>query len=113
MHELGITQNVVAIATEYANGNPVKRVTLEVGKLTAIMPDAIRFCFDVCCQGTLLEGAQLEIIETSGLARCKQCGATVALEIPFGVCDCGCQDLQIVQGDELNVKELETEDLCV
>lgn len=113
MHELGITQNIVAIAMEYANGVPVKRVTLEVGKLTAILPDAIRFCFDVCCQGTPLEGAQLEIIEKPGLARCLQCGSEVALDLPFGVCDCGCQKLQIIQGEELSIKELELEDVCV
>ncbi|MBD2465216.1 hydrogenase maturation nickel metallochaperone HypA [Oscillatoria sp. FACHB-1407] len=113
MHELGITQNIVAIAAEYANGVPVKRVTLEVGKLTAILPDAIRFCFDVCCQGTILEGAELEILEKPGLARCRQCGSEVALELPFGVCHCGCQDLQIIQGEELSIKELETEDVCV
>jgi hydrogenase nickel incorporation protein HypA/HybF len=113
MHELGITQNIVAIAAEYAKGMPVKRVTLEVGKLTAILPDAIHFCFDVCCQGTLLEDARLDIIEKPGLARCKQCGNQVALEFPFGVCACGCQDLEILQGEELMIKELETEDVCV
>jgi hydrogenase nickel incorporation protein HypA/HybF len=113
MHELGITQNIVAIAAEYANGMPVKRVTLEVGKLTAILPDAIRFCFDVCCQGTLLDGAQLEIIEKAGLARCRQCGFEVPLDLPFGVCTCGSQDLQIIQGEELSIKELETEEVCV
>ncbi|MDX2228237.1 MAG: hydrogenase maturation nickel metallochaperone HypA [Leptolyngbyaceae cyanobacterium bins.349] len=113
MHELGITQNIVAIAAEYANGVPVKRVTLEIGKLTAILPDAIRFCFDVCCQGTVLEGAQLDIIAKPGLARCRQCGAEVPLDVPFGVCDCGSQDLHIIQGEELAIKELETEDVCV
>lgn len=113
MHELGITQNIVAFASEYANGNPVKRVTLEVGQLTAIMPDAIRFCFDVCSQGTLLEGAHLDIITTPGLARCQRCGQEISLDVPFGVCECGCQDLQIIQGEELLIKELETEDVCV
>ena len=113
MHELGITQNIVAIAAEYASGHPVKRITLEIGKLTAIMPDAIRFCFDVCCQGTILDGARLEIIEPPGLARCQRCSAMVPLELPFGVCECGCQELQIVQGEELSIKELETEEVCV
>ncbi|MCU0527520.1 MAG: hydrogenase maturation nickel metallochaperone HypA [Elainella sp. Prado103] len=112
MHELGVTQNIIAIASEYADGVPVKRVRLEIGQLTAISPDAIRFCFDVCCQGTLLDGAVLEITEKPGLARCRQCGREVALEVPFGVCDCGCADLQIVQGEELSIQELETEDIC-
>ncbi|HAJ64667.1 MAG TPA: hydrogenase maturation nickel metallochaperone HypA, partial [Cyanobacteria bacterium UBA8543] len=66
MHELGITQNIVAIAAEHANGAKVKRVSLEIGKLSAIMPEAVHFCFDICCQGTVLEGAKLEIIEIPG-----------------------------------------------
>ncbi len=38
MHEIGITQNVVAIVAEYANGAKVRRVLSEIGKLSAIMP---------------------------------------------------------------------------
>ncbi|MBE9228063.1 hydrogenase maturation nickel metallochaperone HypA [Phormidium sp. LEGE 05292] len=114
MHELGITRNIVAIATEHANGYPVKRVTLEIGKLTAILPDSIRFCFDVCSQGTLLEGAKLEIIEIPGLAHCRQCQTEVSLEMPYGICHaCGSSDLEIFQGEELKIKELEVEELCV
>lgn len=73
MHELGITQNIVAIATEHAHGARVRRITLEIGQLTAIMPEAIRFCFDVCAQGTVLEGATLEILERPGLGKCRDC----------------------------------------
>ena len=36
-----------------------------------ILPDAIRFCFDLCSEGTVAEGAELEIIETPGPARCR------------------------------------------
>ncbi|MEC7192467.1 MAG: hydrogenase maturation nickel metallochaperone HypA, partial [SAR324 cluster bacterium] len=46
MHELSITQNLVAIVEEHARGQRVKRVTLEIGKLSGVMADAIRFCFD-------------------------------------------------------------------
>jgi hydrogenase nickel incorporation protein HypA/HybF len=110
MHELGIAQNVVAIAAEYAKGAKVRRVTLEIGKLSAVLPDSIQFCFDVCCQGTSLEGATLDIIEIPGLARCRTCNAEVPLEQPFGVCQCGSSDLQFLQGNELRIKELETEE---
>lgn len=111
MHELGITQNIVAIVAERANGAKVQRVSLEIGKLSAIMPDAVRFCFDVCCQGTVLEGATLEIIEIPGLARCRQCGAEVPLKQPFGICSCGSVGLDVICGEELKIKEMEIE-LC-
>ena len=66
MHELGITRNLVAICAEHSGGAPVKRVTLVIGKLAAVMPESIRFCFDICAKGTVLEGARLEIERPEG-----------------------------------------------
>jgi len=107
MHELGITRSVVAICAENSNGARVLRVTLEIGKLSAIMPDAVRFCFDICASGTVVEGATLEILETPGLAKCKSCGSNVELRQIVGRCFCGSNDLQIIAGEELKVKEIE------
>lgn len=113
MHELSITQNIVAIASEYARGFPVRRVTLEIGCLAAVLPDSIRFCFDVCCQGTVLEGSTLEIREIPGLGKCRQCGAEFSLDQPWGICArCDSSDLEISQGTELRIKELEVEERC-
>ncbi len=113
MHELGITQNIVAIVSEHSNGKKVRRVLLEIGKLSAIMPDAVKFCFDICSQGTVLENAKLEIIEITGLAVCRQCGTKIPLEKPFGKCNCGSSQLDLIAGEELKIKEIEVEELCV
>jgi hydrogenase nickel incorporation protein HypA/HybF len=113
MHELGITQNIVAIVTEHAKGAKVSRVLLEIGKLSAIMPDAVRFCFDICTKDTVLEGAILEIVEIPGLAKCRQCGAEIALDKPFAVCSCGSVQLDLITGEELKIKEIEIEEVCV
>ncbi|KOP24043.1 hydrogenase nickel incorporation protein HypA [Hapalosiphon sp. MRB220] len=113
MHELGITQNIVAIVSEHAHGSKVKRVLLEIGKLSAIMPDAIRFCFDICSQGTVLEKAKLEILEISGLGKCRQCDAEIPLEQPFGECQCGSKYIDLIAGQELKIKEIEIEEICV
>jgi hydrogenase nickel incorporation protein HypA/HybF len=113
MHELGLTETMVAIAIEHAQGARVQRLTLEVGQLTAVMADAIRFCFEACTQGTVLQGAQLEILEPPGLGQCRACGAIVPLDHPFGQCSCGSLNLDIIQGQELIIKQLELEELCV
>lgn len=110
MHELGITQEIVAIAERRGGGRRVRRVVVEIGKLTAVLPDAVRFCFDLCAEGTPVAGAELRIVETPGTARCKQCGVTVALDQPFGRCRCGCTDLDWLTGEELQVTELELEE---
>jgi hydrogenase nickel incorporation protein HypA/HybF len=110
MHELGIAQEVVALVAEHAQ-RKVTRVVLEIGKLSAVLPDAIRFCFDVCSEGTVVEGAQLEIMEIPGRARCRACDAEVMLERPFGRCKCGGSDLEWLAGEELRVREYEVSDV--
>lgn len=109
MHELGITQNIVSIVSEYAEGKKVQRVLLEIGQLSAIMPDAVQFCFDICSQGTVLENSKLEIIEIPGLAICRQCGTEISLTIakPFGKCNCGSTQLYLIAGEELKIKQIE------
>ena len=109
MHEMSITQNIVAIVSEHAGERQVKRVQLEIGKLSAVVPEAIRFCFDVVAQGTVLEGAFLEILEIPGRARCRRCGADVEMEDLIAVCACGARDLERLAGGELNIKEMELE----
>ncbi len=109
MHELGLTQSIVAIVAEQAAGRKVTRVTLEIGKLSAVMPDAIRFCFDVVAQGSALEGAVLDIIEIPARARCKDCGTEVTLATAAHRCSCGSQRLEMVAGEELNIKSMELE----
>jgi hydrogenase nickel incorporation protein HypA/HybF len=107
MHEIGIAQEIVAIVSERAGGAKVTRVVLEVGKLVAVLPDAVRFCFELCTEGTVLEGADLVILETPGRARCRECGGEVCLEQPFCRCRCGSTDLEWLSGEELKIKEFE------
>jgi hydrogenase nickel incorporation protein HypA/HybF len=110
MHELSITRNVVAIVTEQAGGQRVTRVRLEIGRLSSVMPDAVRFCFDVCARGTPVEGAALEIIEIPGRGRCDQCDAQMPLSAPAGRCPlCHGGRLRPIAGQELNIKEMEVE----
>lgn len=109
MHEMGITQSIVAIVAEQAAGRKVTRVTLEIGKLAAIMPDAIRFCFDVVAKGSALDGATLDIVEIPGCARCLDCGNDVVLDEIFGRCSCGSRRLERLSGEELNIKSMEVE----
>ena len=107
MHELSLTQDLVSLIAENCAGRRVTRVVLEVGKLSAVVPDAFRFCFDLCTEGTVVEGAELEIVELPGRARCRDCAAEIQLDSPFGRCTCGSGALQFLCGEELRLKEVE------
>jgi hydrogenase nickel incorporation protein HypA/HybF len=107
MHELSIANSVVELCAERAMGARVLRVTLEIGRLSAVMPDAIRFCFDVCAKDTVVEGATLEIVETPGLARCLDCGGSVDMTDLLEHCACGSVNLELLAGAELKIKQME------
>jgi len=107
MHELGIAQEIVEIACTQARGARVTRIVVQIGKLSAVLPDAVRFCFDLCTEGTTAAGASLEILEPEGVARCCECGGRVLLERPFGQCHCGSSDLEWLSGDELKIQAVE------
>ena len=107
MHELAITQEVVAMVVDRMGDARISRVVLEIGKLSAVLPDAVRFCFDACTPGTTLEGATLDIVETPGVGRCRACDGRVMLERPYGRCTCGSSDLEWLSGDELRIKQVE------
>ena len=70
MHELAIVESVIDACAERSGGARVTRVVLEIGKLSCVMPDAVRFCFELATEGTPLDRA-------------------------FGRCPCGSTDLRI------------------
>lgn len=66
MHELAITECIISAVAERLGEQKVIRVVVEVGELSGVMPDPIRFCFDLCTKGTTLEDAELEIVRAPG-----------------------------------------------
>ena len=107
MHELGITRNIVAIVAEAAKGRPVGRVTLEIGKLSGVMSDAIAFCFDIVAAGTVVEGASLEIHQIDGRAHCRVCAREFDAASLATPCPCGSRRLTWLRGEELKVKSMQ------
>ena len=66
MHELGIVMELLDVVTERSKGAKVSRIVVEVGTLTAVMPEAMQFSFEVAREGTIAEAASLEIVATEG-----------------------------------------------
>lgn len=74
MHELSLTYEIRKIIEEYAEVHSFQRVRtvrIEVGELSAVEPESIRFCFDVVMRGSVAEGATLEIRQTPDAAALK------------------------------------------
>jgi hydrogenase nickel incorporation protein HypA/HybF len=66
VHELAITEGVVEAVTDRLPGARITCVRLEIGVLSGVVADSVRFCFELATEGTSLQGASLEITETPG-----------------------------------------------
>lgn len=107
MHELAITQSIVDAVLERTGDRTVTAVRLRVGRLAGVVPDAMRFCFDLVSAGSPLEGASLEIEEPAGEGHCRSCGDDFRLQDLILLCPCGSADVVIVAGRELTVASVE------
>lgn len=113
MHEMSLCEGVLQVLEQNARTQGyarVKTVWLEIGALSGVEPEAMRFSFDVVVKDTLADGAALEIVETPAEAWCMQCASTVIVKQRFDACpDCGSYQLQVTAGDEMRIRELEVE----
>ena len=107
MHELSITQSVVDAACERAGGRPIRSIRVQVGALTAVVPDAMLFCFDLVTEGTPAQGARLDIEPAAGGAHCASCDTDFALADPILLCPCGSADVAVTAGRELRILSME------
>jgi hydrogenase nickel incorporation protein HypA/HybF len=107
MHELAITESMIDVVAERVGSARVVRVQLEIGKLSGVVADAMRFCFELSAEGTPLAGARLEILEPPGRARCLDCDCEIDLDTPIALCTCGSANLDLLSGRELKILEVE------
>ena len=113
MHELSLAEHIMQIIEENAlkqKFTRVKTVWLKIGQLACVEQESLRFYFDVVKQDSIAQQAKLEIIEVAGQARCNQCDCHVSIATHYEACPhCDNYALQVVQGDEMQINELEVE----
>lgn len=112
MHEMGIAMEIIKIATASIptdmQGAQVARVNLQVGRLSAIVPSSLHFCFDIAAKDTPLAGAELIIEEVPVEARCNDCDHHWFIDTPVFVCEkCRSGSLDLLSGRELDIKSIE------
>lgn len=107
VHEVALTESILDAIRQRLGEARIVRVRLEIGRLSAVLPDAMRFAFAACTAGTPLDGARLEIDEVVARGQCRACGRDLELDAAVALCPCGSADLVIVSGQELQIKEVE------
>lgn len=121
MHEFStMTQIVNAILEEGKkhHANKITRVILEIGELTFLGEEQLRFAFGLLTEGTILEGAELEIEKKEIEVRCS-CGYEGKVDyeekeefhflIPLLRCPKCNEEVEIVKGRECIIKSVQME----
>ncbi len=115
MHEMGIAMQIVEIAIASIPADLVNvridRVNLKVGKLAAVVPESLRFCFQIAAQDTPLCDAALHIEEIPVVARCNHCNVEWTISEPVFRCrQCNGGSVEVISGRELDIISIEVVD---
>lgn len=115
MHELPVTESVLAIALEAAQNNGGGRViaiNLVIGEMASIVDDSVQFYFDILSKDTLAAGAALSFRRAPATATCLDCQRQTPVKPPLlPVCPvCGSNKLVVTGGKEFFVESIEVDD---
>lgn len=115
MHEMGIAMQVVEIAKASVPPNltdvAIEKVNLRVGKLSAVVPRSLRFCFEIIAKDDpMFKNATLSIEEVDVKVRCRNCRNEWTVEGPAFTCEnCNGGSIDLLSGQELEIISIELE----
>ena len=114
MHEMGLACSIVTeierVLSDFGPDARAVSVTLQVGKLRAVVPEAMTFCFEAASMGTRAQGAVLLIEQMPVRVRCSHCDREWEAEaLEFFCADCD-QPVQVLSGKELLLRTIEVDD---
>ena len=122
MHEMPVTQAMLNMALEHAKGQRITDIYLQVGMMSAIVPESVEVFFDYLSQGTLAEGAILHFERVPIEMTCLDCGQQADLSewadaLPQAImmealhrgCKCGSKRLRVTEGVGFKMMSLNVE----
>jgi len=113
MHELAVTESIIAIAERHAqaaHATRILRIALVIGELSSIVDDSVQFYFDHLAAGTLAEGAQLVFERRPLVLRCAACAHAWQPSAGDWTCPhCGEARASVAEGREFYVDSIEVE----
>ncbi len=86
-------------------------IELEIGTLSGIEIDALKFAMEVVMRNSPLQNAELRLNLVQGRSRCNSCETEFDMAEFYTPCPaCGSFDNTLLQGGEMRVKSLLVQD---
>ena len=123
MHEFATAQKIVRTCVTVAiknNAKVINEILLELGELTFVNPEQLKFVFKVAADNTIAKNANLNIINKPGEIECLDCGYkgglkyeedrpefhTMAALFTLDCPKCNSKNTKIISGRELTIKNI-------
>ncbi|PKN44043.1 MAG: hydrogenase maturation nickel metallochaperone HypA [Deltaproteobacteria bacterium HGW-Deltaproteobacteria-20] len=113
VHELSIAQSILDTVLEQAAEHGATRVTrvhLRVGRLTAVVKEALEMAFEALARDTVAQDARMTVDSVPWRARCSACSHEYLVEDDLPTCPrCGHLGGETIAGRELQIVEMDVE----
>jgi hydrogenase nickel incorporation protein HypA/HybF len=110
MHELGMCEAILDAVERRAAGRRVTRVRVRIGALHRVVEPALDQAFSLVADGTVAEGAAVDLVTVAVRATCLACGHVADSDEPVLACPaCGAIELELSGGDELVLEAVQYE----
>lgn len=108
VRELGIARAVLRAVERRAAGRRVRRARVRAGALLHISGSALNHAFVTVSDGTVADGAQLDIVVEPARLGCRSCGRTTTSDrIPAACPRCGGTRMDLQGGDGLVLESVQ------
>lgn len=111
MHEYSISKNIMERLVELKKRYPDKiitKVTITAGKFQQIVPESLFFYLDILKKDTEFFNTEFVFKENPIKIECNRCNKVSEIEEFNILCPaCGCTNIQILSGNELQIESIE------
>lgn len=109
MNELSIVHGLLKDLQDESKKHGVSRVSrvhIRIGSLCTIVPEALTFAFETASEGTVAEGAELNVGVVPARGRCDKCNIEfdLGMDTSMFVCpQCGRTAAELISGREVEI----------
>jgi hydrogenase nickel incorporation protein HypA/HybF len=108
MHELSVARALVDLVADHVPyGMRLRRASVQVGPMQAIVPEAMEGAWHAATRATVFANAKLVINILPWTLTCRACGRAWTSREPYQPCTCGSERATLQGSDEITLMTID------